>query len=82
MTLHEIADLESGECRWIGRHDIHVYCQHPFVETIMPSGRPGWTREPGSARYSIACHEAGLSHGTWLTLAQAAAAVDKILESE
>ena len=24
--IDEIESLASGECRWIGRHDVHVYC--------------------------------------------------------
>ena len=79
MTLYEIDALESGECRWIGRHDVHVYCQHPFVETMMPTGRSGWTRPSGTARYCVGCPEAGLEYGTWLTLEQAAAIVDSLV---
>ena len=82
MTTYEIADLDSGECRWIGRHDIHVYCRHPFVETMMPTGRMGWTRDPAAARYCVVCPASGMEHGNWLTLGQAAAAVDRLLESE
>ena len=59
MTLYEIDSLESGECRAIGRDDIHVYCQHPFVETLMPTGRLGWTRPAGTATYCVVCPEAG-----------------------
>lgn len=71
MTLYEIDSLESGECRAIGRDDCHVYCRHPFVETIMPTGRTGWRRP--------ACPEAGLDYGTWLPLEQAAAIVDSLV---
>ena len=79
MTLYEIDALESGECRWIGRHDVHVYCQHPFVETMMPTGRSGWTRPAGTARYCVVCPEAGLEYGDWLPLEQAAAIVDSLV---
>ena len=78
MTLYEIDSLESGECRWVGRHDVHVYCQNPFVETLMPTGRMGWTRPAGGASYCVVCPEAGLEYGTWLPLEQAAAIVDSL----
>ena len=79
MTIYEIDSLESGECRWVGRRDIHVYCQHPFVETMMQTGRVGWTRPAGTARYCVVCPEAGLEYGDWLTLEQAAAIVDSLV---
>ena len=70
MTIYEIDSLESGECRAI---------QHPFVETMMPTGRMGWTRPAGTARYCVACPEAGLEYGDWLPLEQAAAIVDSLV---
>ena len=54
MTIYEIDSLESGECRAI---------RHPFVETMMPTGRMGWTRPAGD----------------WLPLEQAAAIVDSLV---
>lgn len=81
-TTYEIADLDSGECRWIGRHDIHVYCRHPFVETMMPTGRMGWSRQPADARYCVVCDDAGLERGNWLTLEQATAVVDSLVPAD
>jgi hypothetical protein len=73
----QIASLASGECRWIGREDVHVYCRRPFVECLMPSGRMGW--QPGPATYSVVCPSAGLKHGTWVTADNAGSTVIGIL---
>lgn len=79
MSITEIESLSSGECRWIGRHDIHVYCHAPMVETMMPWGRLGWTRRPEDARYCVVCPDAGLDYGAWMTAEQAAVIVDRIV---
>jgi len=79
MSIDEIEELQSGACRWIGRRDLHVYCHHPFVETLMPTGRMGWTRPGDTARYCVVCPEAGLEYGDWLPLEQAAAIVDSLV---
>jgi hypothetical protein len=38
MTLSSIkknlATMESGECRWIGREDVHVYCRNPHNAAV------------------------------------------------
>lgn len=78
-AIDQLEAMESGECRWVGRHDVHVYCRHPFVKTLMPTGRMGWTRPAGAARYCVVCPEAGLEYGNWLPLEQAAAIVDSIV---
>lgn len=62
--LYEIDSLESGECRWIGRHDVHVYCRRP--RGVEPT-------------YCVVCPEAGLEYGNWLLLEQAAAIVDSLV---
>jgi hypothetical protein len=72
-------DLASGECRWIGRRDIHVYCRAPMVETLMPSGRMGW--QPGPASYCVVCPEAGLEYGEWVDATRAAKLVEKALKA-
>jgi hypothetical protein len=64
MSLYEIDALESGECRWVGRRDVQVYCRRP-------SGA-----EP---TYCVVCPEAGLEYGTWLHLEQAAEIVDSLV---
>lgn len=79
MTISEIKSLESGEARWIGREDIHVYCKHPMRLTLMPTGREGWRREPGDARYMVQCEDAGAMEGVWMTAVDAARLVDSIL---
>lgn len=59
-----IMALESGECRWIGREDIHVYCR-------APAGR--------QALYSVVCPMAGLGPHSWVPAEAAALVVEKIL---
>lgn len=59
--------LASGECRWIGRHDIHVYCH-------APAGQ--------EARYSVVCPAAGLVHGLWVGAEDAAAIVERLLAED
>jgi hypothetical protein len=77
--IDEIEDLASGECRWIGRRDIHVYCRAPMVETLMASGRMGW--QPGPASYCVVCPEAGLEYGEFVDAPRAAKLVEKILKA-
>lgn len=79
MTITKIKSLESGEARWIGREDIHVYCTNPMRLTMMPTGREGWRREAEGARYMIQCEEAGSLEGVWMTAVEAARLVDSIL---
>lgn len=66
MSITQIESLTRGECRWIGREDIHVYCH-------APAGR--------DAAYCIVCPEAGLDYGTWITADEAAVIVDRIVAS-
>lgn len=77
-----ISELTSGECRAIGRPDIHVYCHHPMVETMMPWGRLGWQRRPEDARYCVVCPDDGLEYGNWITADEAAAVVDRLTRTE
>lgn len=46
MTIKppELADMRSGECRWIGRYDLHVYCWAPCDQVTMANGKTGWQR--------------------------------------
>lgn len=65
MTL---STLSSGECRWIGRHDLHVYCHAPLG------------REP---LYCVVCPDEGLEdYEAWLPEGQAAAIVDRLTREE
>lgn len=60
-----IAELASGECRWIGREDVHVYCHAPV-------GR--------EARYRVICPAEGLEdYESWMPLDDAERIVSRIL---
>lgn len=61
-----IKDMESGECRWVGRPEIHVYCHNPHPRT------------DGSARYRVVTID---SRTDWLPEAAALAALDRLLEA-
>ncbi len=75
-----VAALHSGECRWIGRHDVHVYCRRPMVQELIPAtGRMGW--RPGPATYSVVCPAEGLRHGDWIGLVEAVQLVEKAVQS-
>lgn len=65
--LNSIRSLSSGECRWIGRHDIHVYC-------MAPAGR--------AASYSVVCPDAGLEYGIWVSAAEACLLIDRSLNTK
>lgn len=81
-TLAKVIGLVSGQCAWIGRHDIHCYCRHPMREVIGEHGRPAWRRFPAEARYAVICPDAGLNDQHWITAAEAAATIDFILARE
>ena len=76
----QINGMASGECRYIGREDVHVYCRNPLVRIAGIDGRERWERQPGAARYSVACPAAGLRYGTWVTACEAASTVSGILQ--
>lgn len=61
-------DMESGECRWWLREDIHLYCRHP------------WPRRPEDKRYAIACPDAGLDCEVWMTEDEVVEVVGRILD--
>ena len=79
--IDEIEDLASGECRWVGREDIHVYCRNPMREVPSPFGRPAWRRFPEEAVYCVVCPEAGLEYGEWVDAPRAAKRVAKALKA-
>jgi hypothetical protein len=56
----QLARMQSGECRWVLRDDVHVYCH-------APRGH-----EP---TYCVVCPTAGLAYGNWASAMDAAAAV-------
>lgn len=76
----QIDRMASGECRYIGREDVHVYCRNPLISVTGVDGRERWERQPGAARYSVACPAAGLRYGTWVTACEAASTVSGILQ--
>jgi len=61
-----IESLASGECRWIGRHDVHVYCCAPLNH---------------GPTYCVVCPEAGLEYGAWVDATRAAKLVEEILKA-
>ena len=63
--VKQIQSMQSGECRWIGREDIHVYCHAPM------------RHEP---RYCVVCPAGDMDYGNWTTAAGAASQVDSILK--
>jgi hypothetical protein len=74
----QVSSLASGECRWIGRDDLHVYCRRPSVKQLMPTGRIGWV--PGPATYSVVCPSAGLKHGNWINASDAVRTVSSLMD--
>jgi hypothetical protein len=78
--LAAVCGMVSGQCKWIGREDIHVYCHAPMVERLMPTGRMGW--QPGPATYSVVCPDAGLEPGTWVTAREAVRLIESALVME
>ena len=61
----ELADMGSGECRWVGRYDIHVYCRNPLVR----DGH-GWRR--GLPSYKVVTADV---ESEWMAIDAAAAIV-------
>jgi hypothetical protein len=76
----QIDGMASGECRYIGREDVHVYCRNPLLRITGIDGRVGWERQPGAARYSVVCPAAGLRYGTWVPACEATDTVSRILQ--
>lgn len=73
-----LGTLASGECRWVLREDIHVYCRAPMILSMTRWGREGWV--PGPRTYSVVCPDAGLEHGNWVDAEVAAAQINRIAE--
>ncbi len=63
-TTLAVSCMESGECRWIGRHDVHVYCRRP--SGVDPA-------------YCVVCPDAGLQYGHWVCASDAAEVIDSLL---
>lgn len=63
-TLNAILSMDSGECRWIGRHDVHVYCRRP--SNVEPT-------------YCVVCPDAGLEYGHWTSSGYAVKTIDCLL---
>lgn len=83
-TLAAVCRLASGECQWIGRRGIHVYCHNPMRITTI-NGREGWLRLPENARYCVVCPDAGMPYISdycqWITAQHAASLVDAALRA-
>lgn len=75
-TEFSMAAMSSGECRYLyeGHEDVQVYCRRPFVET-------GGRSRLGEATYCVVCPDAGLEYGNWQPMEEAAATVDRIVET-
>jgi hypothetical protein len=73
-----LEDTKPGECRWMYRHDIHVYCRHPMIAERR-GGRTYWRRRPEDRRYAVACPEAGLDCEAWMTEDELIVVLDRIL---
>jgi hypothetical protein len=65
--LSNVLSLASGECRWIGRHDIHVYCM------------AGCGRE---AQYCVVCPDAGFEYGAWVSADEACRLIAQALNTK
>jgi hypothetical protein len=73
-----LEDLTPGECRWMHRHDLHVYCRHPLRRVRQPDGREAWQRCEEDRRYMVVCGEAGEETG-WLDHDGAVRTIDRFL---
>jgi hypothetical protein len=69
--------MASGECRWVGRESVHVYCVNPMRLQMMPTGREGWLRDASAARYRVVTETRDYEGQEWMTLGEAAAVVAK-----
>ena len=65
--LSSVEALATGECRWIGRHDIHVYC-------MAPAGRV--------ASYCVVCPDAGLEYGICVPADEACRMIERSLNTK
>jgi hypothetical protein len=61
-----LEQITSGECQWVGRHDVHVYCRNPLVES---NGR--WTRGEPTYRVVTPQHDYELQPWVSASVAQA-----------
>ena len=69
--LDQLTVMTPGECRWIGRRDIHVYCFGTRVDgRYLPDVR----------LFKIATDECVWNEGGWSTAAEIAAQIKHKLE--
>ena len=73
----KLETMTSGECRWVERKDIHVYCFNPMVQRMMPWGRLGWHRDPSAAQFAVVCIAGGTVGQRWTTAIEAAELVQR-----
>jgi hypothetical protein len=76
--MTDLDELKTGECRWMHRHDIHVYCRHPLRRVRQADGREAWLRCDEDRRYKVVCGAAGKETG-WITHDEAVRAIDRFL---
>jgi len=67
MTINALHQMTSGECRYVGREDIHVYRHSPIG------------RDP---KWCVVCPAAGMKHGNWTDLHTACQQIESILLKE
>jgi hypothetical protein len=81
VLVMSLDEMNPGECRWMHRHDIHVYCRHPLRRVRQPDGREAWQRCEEDRRYMVVCGEAGEETG-WLDHDEAVRAIDRFLAGD
>lgn len=87
MTSNEIAAalyrMTSGECRWVGREDVHVYCWAPCDLVLMPHGRHGWQRrQPVFKAWTSDSVGSPWDDAGWVTAAVVVRQIESILTEE
>lgn len=75
--------MKSGESRWIGRTDLHVFCWAPCDPVPMPDGRVAWKRrQPVYKLLTADCPPNVWDSTGWTTAADVARQIESILTRE
>lgn len=78
--LSQIVEMKPGECRWIGREDINVYCWQPCDLVTMPSGRQGWMRRVATFKvWTAASSGSPWNADGWVPAAVAVRQIEQLL---
>jgi hypothetical protein len=81
--IAQLLAMTSGECRWIGRHDLHVYCVAPCELVRTAFGRDGWQRKPPAFKlWTEGSAGSVWDEGGWTTAANVARQIENILAKE